>query len=163
LTIEWFILIAISVISLGSILYIPSEKYRLALVSFLAFEATTWASINILVQTGAIAFPIRIFTRATQVGFLQNFMFYPVIFVWFMLLYPSNLHIIRKILHYLFFVSAVVWFIFFISIYTDLEHFTKGTKLTQLSRLYPSFLLQFGLCHLYVHWFFRKTKLGKGV
>lgn len=163
-SIEQFLLLAISLASLASVFYIPKTKYRLALISFLAFEATTWASINILVQTGAISFPVRvIFTRASQVGFVQNLIFFPMIYAWFMLLYPQKTTIAGKILHYLIFVSVIVWFIYFFSVYTDLEEFLKGTVYTQMIRLYLSFLGQFALCHLYIHWLSKKTKVLTGI
>ncbi len=163
MTIEHFIQIAVGVVSVVSILYIPKTKYRLALLSFLSLEATTWASINILVQIDAISFPVREFTKATQGGFIQNFIFYPMIFAWYMVSYPNKSAVIRKILHYIIFVSAVVWFIYFISVYTGLEDFIKGTKQSQLIRLYISFMLQFGLCHLYIKWFSKNTDRLIGV
>ncbi len=163
MSVELFILIAISLSSFVSIFYIPKTKYRLAFISFLAFEATTWASINILVQTSAISFPVRvIFTKATQVGFIQNFLFFPMIYAWFMLLYQNKAALIGKMLHYIVFISVIVWTIYFFSIYTELEDFTKGTAYTQLIRLYISFSVQFVLCHLYVHWLSKKTNLIVG-
>lgn len=160
MSIEHFILIAISLSSLVSIFYIPKTKYRLAFISFLAFEATTWASINILVQTGSISFPVRgLFIKATQVGFLQNFLFFPMIYTWFMLLYQNRATLTGKILHYIIFISAIVWSIYFLTVYTDLEDFNKGTAYSQLIRLYISFLLQFALCHLYINWLSKKTAL----
>lgn len=163
MSIEHFILLAISIIAVISLFYIPKHRKKLALVGFLAFEATTWASTNILVQTGVIAFPVREFMNATSVGFVQNFIFYPVIFMWFLLLFPEKSSVIAQISHYIVFISAVVWFIYFVSVYTGLEDFTKGTEQTQLIRLYISFLLQFGLCHLYTSWFSKKTGLLTGV
>jgi hypothetical protein len=161
---EQFILSAISLASLASLFYIPKTKYRLAFISFLAFEATTWASINILVQTGEISFPVRvIFTRATQVGFVQNFMFFPMIYAWFMLLYQKKATIAGKILHYIIFVSVVVWFIYFFSIYTELEDFLKGSVCSQMVRLYISFLIQFLLCRIYINWLSKKTNVLTGM
>lgn len=160
--VEHFILITISLASLASILYIPRTKYRLAFISFLAFEATTWASINILVQTGSIAFPVREFTKASQIGFIQNFLFFPMVYAWFIIIFQSKPTLIGKIMHYLIFVSVIVWFIYFVSVYTGLEDFIKGTKYTQLFRLYISFLFQFGLCHLYIRWLSGKTNLLTG-
>ncbi len=162
MTIERFILLAVSIVAVISLFYIPKHRKRLALAGFLAFEATTWASTNILVQTGVISFPVREFVNATNVGFVQNFIFYPVIFMWFLLLFPEKSPIIAQISHYIVFISAVVWFIFFISVFTELENFVKGTKQTQLVRLYLSFTFQFGLCHLYITWFTKKTGLLTG-
>jgi len=164
LLMEQFIIIAVSLASLASIFYIPKTKYRLALISFLAFEATTWASINILVQTGAISFPVRIiFPHASQVGFVQNFIFFPMIYVWFTLLYPQKRTVAGKILHYIFFISGVVWLIYFFSVYTGLEDFLKGTAHSQIIRLYLSFSVQFILCRLYINWLEKRTNILTGV
>lgn len=76
--------------------YVPKAKHRLAFISLITFEATTWASINILVQSNQISFPVREFAKATQVGFLQNFLFYPMIFAWFMILYPAGPSKLKK-------------------------------------------------------------------
>lgn len=160
---ERFILIAISVAAVISLFYIPKPYYRLALISFLAFEATTWASMIILVQIGEIAFPVRTFARATQAGFLQNFICYPVIYAWFMITYRNRATLTGKLLHYIVFISAIVWFIYFTSMYTELEEFLTGTPYTQLIRLYLSFAFQFALCHLYITWLNKKINFLTGM
>ncbi|ADY56298.1 hypothetical protein Sgly_2004 [Syntrophobotulus glycolicus DSM 8271] len=159
MSIEWFIVTAISVMVFLSVFYVPKAKHRLAFISLITFEATTWASINILVQSNQISFPVREFAKATQVGFLQNFLFYPMIFAWFMILYPAGPSKLKKILHYLVFVSIVVWFIYFVSVYTDLENFISHTKYSQLIRLYLSFLLQFIFSRTFIKWFAKETNL----
>jgi len=90
LTIERFILNSVSAISIASIFYIPKEKFRLALVSFLVFQALTWPASILLVELGRIEFPVREFPRATPVGFITNYIFYPTIFAWFVLMFPIN-------------------------------------------------------------------------
>lgn len=162
MTLERFILIAISLISIGSVFYIPKEKYRLALISFLVFRALTWAVIVFLVQTGAIEYPVREFTRATQIGFITNYLFYPMIFVWFILSFPTKESLKKKILHYFIFISVIVWFIYFIAVYTDLENFIKGTVRSQTIRLYLNFSIDFIICHIYILWFSKKTNLAAG-
>lgn len=136
---------------------------RQALAAFLAFQATTWAVANILVDIGAVTFPVREFQIATRIGFSQNFFVYPMVFVWFTILYPNKLPLIYKILHLFIFVSLVVWFIYFISMYTDLEDFAKGTVMSQMIRLYRDFTLQFILCHTYIKWFSKKIAYFRGV
>lgn len=71
LSIEYFILTATGIVSVISVFYIPKTMRRLAVLSFFTIQAATWASINILVQTGAISYPTRIFVKATRVGFIQ--------------------------------------------------------------------------------------------
>ncbi|TVX98574.1 CBO0543 family protein [Paenibacillus cremeus] len=159
MTIERFMLIAISAFSIATVFYIPKNKFRLALISFLAFQSITWAATIIFVQIGSIEYPVRVFMRATNSGFLHNFTFIPMIFTWFILLFPKKSTIIRKVLHYIIFISVIVWFIYFISVFTDLEKINKGTPFSFCIRLYISFLVYFIFCHLYVSWFSKKENL----
>lgn len=163
MSVERFILIAMSIFTIISIFYIPKSKHRLAFVSFLVFEATTWLTINILVQTGGVTYPVRLFPRASQAGVLQNFVFYPIIFTWFIILFPRKAPLTNKILHYVVFISAFVWIIFFLSAYTGLQEFVKGTGVSHIVRLYISTSLQFVLCHGYVTWFSKKANALVGV
>lgn len=140
-------------------MYIPKDKYRLALISFLIFQAYTWAATIILVQIGSIKYPVRQFPHATQGSFILNFLIYPTVFTWFILIFPHNTLLIRKILHYIAFISAIVWFIYFIATYTDLQEFKKGTFTSQILRLYINFSIDFILGHLYIRWFSKKVAL----
>ncbi|MBM7602572.1 putative membrane protein [Metabacillus crassostreae] len=162
MTIEQFIMFFLFIIPIASLLYIPREKLRLAIVSFLVFHAFTWAGCIILVQTGSIEYPVRIFTYSTKVGFTQNFLFIPMVFTWFILIFPINSSFTKKVLHYFIFISIIVWFIYFISIYTNLQEFLKETEKSQPMRLYINFAFYFVICHLYVDWFSKKAIEGKG-
>lgn len=163
ITIERFILLAVSLGAIISVFYIPKCKRREAVVAFAAFQTTTWTVINILVQIGAVAFPVREFQIATRVGVSQNFFVFPIIFTMFIVLYPEKMHFVWRVLHYGVFISVIVWFVYFISVYTDLEEFGKGSRLSQIIRLYRDFSLQFILCHKYVKWFSKKTAYLQGV
>ncbi|KUO74450.1 MAG: hypothetical protein APF81_14565 [Desulfosporosinus sp. BRH_c37] len=162
MTLERFILISVSAISIASIFYIPKEKYRLALLSFLMFQAFTWPAIILLVQLGKIEFPVREFPRATQVGFTTNYLFYPMIFAWFVLMFPRKASLVKKILHYFIFVSFSVWFINFTAIYTALENPLVGTLFSQTARSYISFFIYFYISHVFVLWFSKKSNLSLG-
>jgi len=162
LTIERFILISVFAISITSIFYIPKEKYRLALVSFLMFQSFTWPAIIILVELGKIEFPVREFTRATQGGFTTNYLFYPMIFVWFILMFPVRASLLKKILHYFIFISFIVWFTNFTAVYTKLEHALTGTLFSQTLRSYISFLFYFSISHVFILWFTKKSNLSIG-
>jgi len=161
MTIERFILLALPAFSIASVFYIPKEKYRLALISFLAFQTITWAATIIFVEIGSIEYPVRVFMRATKSGFMHNFTFIPMIFTWFILLFPFKSSLIKKVLHYIVFISVIVWFIYFISFYTDLEKFKKGTPLSISIHLYISYFVYFIICHIYISWFSKKENLSQ--
>ncbi len=162
MTLERFILVAITAISIASVVYIPKDKYRLALISFCIFQTLTWAVALILVQIGSIEYPVREFSRATQVGFTTNYIFFPMVYVWFILLFPTKASWANKILHFFIFVSVIVWFIYFTAVYTDLENIKKGTPLSQIIRLYINFSVDFIICHIYISWFSKKEALLTG-
>jgi hypothetical protein len=158
MTIERFILIAIATLSMSTIIYIPKEQIRKALLSFLAFQTTTWFTSIILVQRGKAEFPVREFIRATSVNFVPQFIFYPTLFMWFILLFPKNKSIPVKITHYILFVSIMVWFIYFTSKYTDIYNFPNSTDFSTIARGYTRNLFQFAICYFYITWFFKKEK-----
>lgn len=158
MTIERFIFIAIALMSISSLLYIPKEKFREALVSFLVFQASTWLVSIFLVETGKTIYPVREFVKATSINFVPQFLFYPTIYIWFILLFPQGRSILFKILHYLLFVSIMLWFYYFAYKYTDMYRFPKATDYGIITKGYLRNLLQFGICHLYLTWFFRKEK-----
>ncbi|AET68202.1 hypothetical protein Desor_2655 [Desulfosporosinus orientis DSM 765] len=162
MTIERFILFSITAISLASLFYIPKEKYRQALVSFLIFQAFTWPGTILLVQFGKIEFPVREFTQATQVGFTTNYLFYPMIFVWFVIMYPSKACLTKRFLHYFIFVSFSVWFINFTTIYTALENPLAGTLFSQTTRSYITFFAYYYISHGFIVWFSKKSNLSIG-
>lgn len=162
MTLESYIMILTSTLSLASVFYIPKNKIRLALISFLSFEPLTWAGHLYLTEKGTIEFPVRLFARATKGGILFNFVLYPMIFVWFILLWPAMTSLTKKIFHYLFFISLIVWFIKFTGDYTQLQNFLKGTPNSQILRLYINFTLYFIVCHIFVVWFSKRANLSKG-
>jgi len=160
LTIERFIMVSVFAISIASIFYIPKEKYRLALVSFFMFQAFTWPAIILLVELGKIEFPVREFPRATQVGFTTNYLFYPMIFVWFILMFPIKASLFKKFLHYFIFVSFSVWFINFTAVFTALENPLAGTLFSQTVRTYITFFIYYFISRVFILWFSKRSNLS---
>lgn len=162
MTIERFIFIAITLISVSSILYIPRGKFRIALVAFLSFQATTWCVSMVLAQTGQVVYPIREFVKATSINFIPQFLFYPMIFMWFILLFPKGKSIPRIAVHYLFFVSCMFGFIYFTAVYTGMYNIPKANSISTIIKGYVRNLLQYIVCHLYVKWFFANETAAEG-
>jgi hypothetical protein len=161
-TLERFIIVAMATISIASVFYIPKEKYRLALISFLVFQVITWAGSIILIQIGLIEYPVREFTRATRGSFVLLFVFLPMIYSWFILIYPNKAPLMMRILHYFIFTSISVWFMYFICVYTGLQKFLKYTMLFNVIALYIRLLIYFKICHVYIKWFSKKANLSTG-
>lgn len=159
MTIEGFILTAMTVIPFCSIIYIPREKARKAFLSFLAFQTTTWGVSIALVEMGKITYPFRLFAKATNVNFIPQYLFYPAIFMWFILIFPEKRSILIKVIHYFLFVSIMLWTIYFTSKYTSISHFTSSNDYLIIRSSYIRNFLQFFICHLYITWFFKKRDL----
>ncbi len=159
---DFFILTAITAGSLASIFYIPKDKYRVALVSLLVYQTITWSTSLVLVQLGLYSFPIREFPRATQGSFLHLFVFYPALYAWFILLFPDGATLIKRISHYLIFVSVLVWFEYYMVAYTNLKRFHKYPMSVHLVITYIRFLLYFYVCRRYILWMAKKTHLAAG-
>lgn len=162
MTIERFIIVAMTAMSIASFLYIPKAKYRLALISFLISQATTWPSSLILVEIGLIEYPVRVFTRATRGNFLLMFLFIPTIFTWFILIFPYHASIVRKILHYFIFASIFTWFTYFKSTYTNLEKLLKVTTLLHVVFMYIRYSFYLVANHIYISWFSKKANFSIG-
>lgn len=162
MTIERFTVVAMTAISIASFFYIPKAKYRLALVSFLISGATTWAASLSLVQFGLVEYPVRVFIRATRGNFMLMHLFVPTVVVWFILTFPYQASIVKKILHYFIFTSFFTWFTYFTAMYTNLEKMLKVTMLLHVVFMYirySSFLL---VNYIYISWFSKKANLSKG-
>lgn len=160
--IERFILIAITVLSLASILYIPKEQRRKALLAYVAFQATTWLTSITLAQLGSVEYPVREFQAATAVSFVPQFVFYPALFTWFILLFPAGRGWAVQAVHYFLFVSCMVFFIYFTFKYTNLYHFPGTTDFSMLANGYWRNFLQFAVCHFYITWFFKRQLPTEG-
>lgn len=157
MTEDYFIIIFAGLSSLASIFYIPKEKFRLALLSFLSYQVISWSFSLIFIQIGYIAFPVRDFIYATKINFTIFYLFLPGIFTWFMLLFPNKGSILRKGIHYSIFISIIVWFAYFISVYTDLMKFLLGSIAFNITSSYFRQFSFFIICHLFIKWFSKKS------
>lgn len=156
MSIERFILIAMIIISISTILYIPKDQFRKALLSLLVFQATTWFVSIVLVQTGSTVYPVREFMKATSVVFTPEFFFYPINFVWFIFLFPHKLSSAYKILHWIIFISISSWSVYFLGKYTNFTEPVKNSPILNMFNTYWLFALQYLFCFLYIKWFFKK-------
>jgi hypothetical protein len=156
MTIERFTLISMAIFSITSVFYIPKEKIRLALVAYVAFQTTTWFIFIFLTEINYVASPVREFVKATRAAFIPAFLFNPMIFTLYIILFPKRDNLLLKLSHYLIFVSIIVGVAYFTAIYTDIYKILKGSILSQLINAYLRNIIQFALCHLYIKWLFKK-------
>jgi hypothetical protein len=60
-------------------IFVPRRRLRLFIVAFLAAQMAVWIAAAVLLELGLIAYPIREFPRATNMGFTMEYMMYPVL------------------------------------------------------------------------------------
>lgn len=156
MSIERFVLIAVNAFAVFSLVLLPKQNYRKALLAFVVFQATTWFVSIMLVQFNIMDYPVRLFVKATRVNFFNEFLFYPSTFMWFVNFYPKDRSLIIKILHRLFFISISVWFIYFISTYTNLSRFGANLKYPTYIGTYIRFTIQYEICYFYINLFCKK-------
>lgn len=99
--IEYFIYIAIAVLSILSILYIPKEKIRKALLSLLAFQTSTWFTSIILVQRNKITYSVRELSKANSTSFSFEFFILPLLCIFFNLHFPEDKSFYEKLRYYI--------------------------------------------------------------
>lgn len=162
MTLDNFVRLSITAISVVSIFYIPKNKYRLAVVSFLIAQAVAWASSLVVVQLGLISYPVRLFPKATRGSFVHLFVFLPTLYTWFILLFPKNAAWLKRVMHYFVFVSISAWYIYFMIVYTNLQRFTKGSLTFQFAFMYIRYLVFFFIMRLYITWFTKRTNMAIG-
>lgn len=162
MTIDNFVRFATTAISIAAVFYIPKSKYRLAIISFITAQAITWGSSLIFVQIGWIEYPVREFARATRAGFIHHFVVLPILYTWFILLFPQKASLLKRLMHYIVFVSLAAWFVYFMCVYTNLVKFTQISFALQFILLYLRFFIYFIIMRIYILWFSKKTDLSGG-
>lgn len=153
---QLFIPITISLISVLSLIFIPKAQRRRAFIAFNIFQACSWIVVLTLVQGHQMTFPIREFPKASRANFLSQFMYYPIGFVWFVILYPEKGTNFKKAVHYFLFVSIPIVYIYLTIRFTDLRKPVSNNMYSMFILNYTSFFLEYRLCHLFVKWFFKE-------
>jgi hypothetical protein len=156
---EYFLLIVPNIFSAISLIYVPKESLRKACLSLLTFQGATWLISIILVQLNILAFPVRLFQKATRANFLNEFLLYPTIFMWFVLLYPKDRSLIIKIMHHIIFISILTWYMYFLNTYTNLSKPVTILIHPLVLDIYTRVAICYEICYLYVKLFSNKKHL----
>lgn len=155
--IEHFIWLMISVMSILIIFYIPKQQYRLALLSFLTIQAVAWSSSLVFVQFGLMSYPFREFPHATRAAFLPLYIFFPMIYTCFILLFPWGASRLKRIFHYFVFVSICTSFVYFFVNYTDIQRLGHTPHLWRYICIFVRFWVYCYVGRLYISWFAQRS------
>ncbi|HEY9060238.1 MAG TPA: CBO0543 family protein [Pseudobacteroides sp.] len=90
-----------------SIWFIPKEKRAVASFVFLITQSLTWIAGLIVVEFNWIEYPVRELAKASSTSFSFEYFILPLLTVFFVLYYPDNKKLIRKIIHFATFSSAL--------------------------------------------------------
>lgn len=90
LSTETILLLAMWAVGIAACLFVPRKARREGWIVFLACQAINWVSSLVEVRLGWIAFPVREFPHATDLGVTLEFFFYPLCCVFFYIGLPRR-------------------------------------------------------------------------
>ncbi|MEH7307572.1 CBO0543 family protein [Neobacillus drentensis] len=148
---EWWILLAVWVLTLGLLLIIPKNKIRLAVTAFLFTQAITWILGLIVVEYGLITYPVRLFADVNRASFTYEFFVYPAVAGIFNVFYPYTQSMFIKFLYFASYCTALTVPEIFIEKYTDLIEYLHWTWYCTWISLFLTFMVTRG----FSVWFYR--------
>ncbi len=107
MTLERGILVGVTVVSLLLILVIPRQRYRLAIVAFLTTQFMTTILGHVVVDSGALIYPVREFAEVNRTSFIYEFLAYPMVSAVFNAHYPVGRNRLTQIGYYVLYSSVL--------------------------------------------------------
>lgn len=129
---------------------VPEDKIRHALVIFLFKQSITWLLGLAIVERNYLAYPVRLFPRASKSSFTFEFFAYPAICVFFNLYYPYGENLTRQLLHYIYFTAGITAFEFILEMNTNLISYITWKWYWTFISLFITLMLS----NLFYQWFF---------
>lgn len=154
LSFERFVLISIWAVGLTACLMIPANKRREGWIAFLMCQAISWISALLEVRLGWIAFPVREFPKATDLGVTTEFFFYPLCCTLYFVFEPLR-KLSLRVLYLLIWSIGLAVFDGLLSLYTDLLEY--GRYAWYWSGF--DFAIAFALTNVYTRWFFKSSAM----
>lgn len=107
MSIEWWILIVVYILTTCLIFFIPRSKVRLAIVAFLFKQVITFLTGIVVVEIGLLAYPVREFATVIRSSFLYEYYAFPVVCALFNVWYPEKKNTFVQF-NYYFWVTTVL-------------------------------------------------------
>lgn len=104
---EYALLGIVGVICFVSIWFIPKEMRAKASFLFLITQTFTWIAGLIVVEFKWLEYPVRELPKANSTSLSFEYFVLPLITVFFVLHYPNDKKLIRKVIHYAVFSSVL--------------------------------------------------------
>ncbi|MDZ5472385.1 CBO0543 family protein [Bacillus sp. 31A1R] len=154
MSVEFFVLVILWVISIITLLIISKGRTRLTQITFLFTQALAWIFEFIITFFKLVEFPYREFKVATEMSFSLYYIVFPTVGVLFILYYPKQLNKLKLLFYYLFFSMVIPIFTFSLERYSKLFHFINWNWTVHVL----ADLLIFYILKTFIFWFQKGLK-----
>lgn len=144
--VERSILVGVLIVSLLLILFIPREKLRLALVAFFVKQFITMILGHVVVQSGALIYPVREFAEVNRTSFIYEFLTFPMMCAIFNVYYPVHRNRLWRIGYYILYCTGLTITEVFIERYTNLILYIRWNWFWTWGSLMMTFLITRVIC-----------------
>jgi len=155
MTLERGILAGVTIVSLLLVLVIPRHQYRIAAVAFLTTQFITTILGHVVVDSGALVYPVREFAQVNRTSFIYEFLAYPMVSAVFHAYYPVRRNRLYQIGYYVLYTAVLTIIEVYIERYTNLIRYiewnwfwTWGSLLVTLSITRVVCVVFFNTVHL---------------
>jgi len=148
---DYWILIAVWVLTTGLLFVIPKKKRRLALTAFVFKQGITWIFGLVVVQYGLLSYPVRLFADVNRSSFTYEFYVYPAVCAVFNAYYPHKRSKLVQFLYYCAYCTVLTVPEIFIEKYTELIKYLNWAWYWTWITLFLTFLMTRTFCV----WFFK--------
>lgn len=132
---------------------VPRPDFRRFVVGFLVCQAITWINAALHVRLHLVAYPVREFPKATEVGFTMQYMVYPLLCGIYLICEPQRSWKARGI-------YLIVWCTGLALLHLGLARYTRLVEYIHYHWYFAwiAFFIIFGLVNAVVRWFFKDDK-----
>jgi hypothetical protein len=153
MTVEWFLLGAVWVLSLALLVFtIPKERARVAHTAFLFKQMITWILGLLVVEFGLLEYPVRELASVNRTSMTFEFLAYPSICALFNARYPSRRSLPIQFVYFCAYCTGMTAVEVLIEKYTLLIDYVDWTWYWTWCSLFATFLSS----RLFCVWFFKK-------
>lgn len=153
MNLERTIIIIIWIVGAAVIAFmVPRPASRRFLFGFLACQTITWVNVALHVKLQLLAYPVREFPKATDLGFTMQYMVYPLLCGLYLIFEPQRSWTIRGV-YLIVWCSVLAFFHHGLAQYTELVEYVHY----HWSLAWIAFFIIFVSVNAIVRWFFKDS------
>ncbi|MDF2925685.1 MAG: hypothetical protein K0R57_4599 [Paenibacillaceae bacterium] len=157
MSIDYWILTGVWVLSFLLVFIIPHERRRLALVAFLFKQALTYLLGLVAVELQLLEYPVRELASINRTSLTYEYMAYPMVCAVFNVFYPSHRSFPQRLCYYFFFCTILTAVEMLLERYTHLVLYLEW----KWWWTWVSLLATFFMTHVFCVLFFRDVERVK--